>query len=43
MVEPKVSLNLLVPGAGILSSQECEKNPKKNYDEHKVLIYVKEK
>lgn len=44
MVEPKVSLSLLVPGAGMLSSQECEKNPKESYDEHKVLInYTKGK
>jgi hypothetical protein len=44
MVEPKVSLNLLVPGAGRLSSQECEKNPKESYDEHKMLLkYTKGK
>lgn len=38
MIEPKISLNLLVPGAGMLSSQECEKKPKENYDVHKVHI-----
>ena len=38
MVEPKVSLSLLVPGAGMMSSQECEKNPKESYNEHKMLI-----
>ena len=44
MVEPKISLSLLVPGAGMLSSQECEKKPKENYNEHKVLInYTKGK
>lgn len=44
MVEPKVSLSLLVPGAGMMSSQECEKNPKESYDEHKMLIsYTKGK
>ena len=44
MVEPKVSLSLLVPGAGMLSSQECEKNPKESYNEEKVLIsYTKGK
>lgn len=44
MVEPKVSLSLLVPGAGMLSSQECEKNPKESYNEHKLLIsYTKGK
>lgn len=38
MVEPKVSLSLLVPGAGMMSSQECEKNSKDSYNEHKMLI-----
>lgn len=38
MVEPKISLSLLVQGAGILSSQECEKNPKESYNEQKMLI-----
>ena len=44
MVEPKISLSLLVPGAGMLSSQECEKNPQESYNEHKMLIkYTKGK
>lgn len=44
MVEPKISLSLLVQGAGMLSSQECEKNPKESYNEHKMLIsYTKGK
>lgn len=38
MVEPKISLSLLVQGAGMLSSQECEKKPKESYNEHKMLI-----
>lgn len=38
MVEPKISLSLLVPGAGMLSSQECEKNPQESYNEHKMPI-----
>jgi hypothetical protein len=38
MVEPKISLTLLVPGAGMLSSQVCEQNPKESYDEHKLLL-----
>lgn len=43
MAESKVSLSLLVPGIGLLSSQECKKNPGKSYNEHKVLIeFVKE-
>lgn len=38
MIEPKISLSLLVPGAGLLSSQECDKNSKESYNEHKMLI-----
>lgn len=38
MVEPKISLSLLVPGAIMLSSQECDKNPKESYDKHKMLV-----
>ncbi len=42
MVEYKISLSLLIPGADMLSPQECEKNPKDNYDNHKLLIsYIK--
>lgn len=40
MVEPKIRLSLLVPGAGMLSSQECEENPKESYDEHRLHINV---
>lgn len=44
MVEPKISLSLLVPGAGMLSSQVCEQNPKECYSEHKMLLsYTKGK
>lgn len=44
MVEPKISLSLLVPGACMLSSRECDKNPQENYNEHKVLVeYTKGK
>lgn len=44
MVEPKISLSLYVPGAILLSSQECDKNPKESYDEHKMLMeYTKGK
>ena len=38
MVEPKISLSLLVPGAVMLSSQECDKKPKESYDKHKMLV-----
>lgn len=44
MIEPKISLSLLIPGASMLSSQECDKNPKENYDENKlVFTYTKGK
>lgn len=45
MIETKLSLSLLVPGATMLSSQECEKNPpKESYDEQVMLItYTKGK
>ncbi len=36
--EPKISLSLLVLGASMLSTQECVKNPKASYNEHKVLV-----
>lgn len=38
MTELKVSLSFFVPGANMLSSQECDKNPKENYNEDKILI-----
>lgn len=40
MVEPKVSLSLLVPGATMLSPQESGKNPK-NYDIHRINVEYK--
>lgn len=38
MTELKVSLSFFVTGANMLSSQECDKNPKENYNEDKMLI-----
>lgn len=38
MVEPKVSLSLLVQGATMLSQQEAENKPQESYDEQKVII-----
>lgn len=38
MNDIKIRLSLVIPGATMLSSQECEQNPKENYDEHKVII-----
>lgn len=37
MTEIKVRLSLNVPGAQLLSEQECSENPKESYNEHKVL------
>lgn len=38
MSEIKVRLSMTVPGAGMLSSQECEKNPKESYNVSKLLV-----
>lgn len=38
MVEPKISLSLLVPGATMLSQQEAENKPKESYDYHKLSL-----
>lgn len=38
MSEIKVRLSITVPGAGMLSSQECEKNPKGSYNVTKLLV-----
>lgn len=44
MVEPKVSLSLLVPGAQRLSEQECSENPKYSYDDYTLTFsYTKGK
>lgn len=41
MIEPKVRLSFIVPGAELLSSQECDENPKENYNEHNVVVKYK--
>lgn len=38
MLEIKVRLSLSVPGAQLLSEQECSKNPKISYNDEKVII-----
>lgn len=38
MSETKVRLSMKVRGAQLLSSQECEKNPKKNYNTEAVTV-----
>lgn len=40
MIEPKVSLSLVIPGATMLSSRDCEKMPKdKAFDHFTVEVY----
>lgn len=38
MTEPKVVLSMLVPGAGLLTPEFCEKNPKESYNENKMIV-----
>lgn len=38
MIEPKVSLTMLVPGATMFSLQECSTNSKECYDTHKIML-----
>lgn len=38
MVDNKLSLTFILPGSIMMSSQECEKNPKKNYVTHKIMM-----
>ena len=37
-MEVKITLSLLVPGASLLTPEFCDKNPKENYNEDKMLI-----
>ena len=39
----KVRLSICVPGAQMLSSQECDKNPKDSYDTVRITINAREK
>lgn len=36
--EVKLRLSLVIPGATMLSSQECDKNPKENYEDSQVVL-----
>lgn len=38
MTEIKVRLSMNVPGAQMLSSQECDKNPRKNYNTEAITV-----
>lgn len=38
MTNPKLNLSLQVPGACMLSQQECCKNPKDSYDTTKMMV-----
>lgn len=43
MTEVKVRLSMSVPGAQMLSEQECSKNPKKSYNVDNMTLKVKTK
>lgn len=43
MSEPKVRLSMKVRGAQLLSSQECEKNPKVNYNKQTIVLNTNKK
>lgn len=38
MIDNKLSLTFILPGSTMMSSQECEKNPKKSYITHKIMM-----
>ena len=38
MIDNKLSLTFILPGSTMMSSQECEKNPKKNYMTHSIMM-----
>lgn len=38
MIDNKLSLTFVLPGSTLLSSQECEENPKENYDTFKITL-----
>lgn len=37
----KLSVTIVLPGSTMMSSQECDENPKENYNKHRVLLSVK--
>jgi hypothetical protein len=43
MSELKVRLNLVVPGANMLSRKECLENPENSYNSHKINLSYMEK
>ena len=38
MIDNKLSLTFILPGSVMMSTQECVKNPKKNYVTHKIMM-----
>lgn len=38
MIDNKLSLTFVLPGGTLVSSQECEKNPKESYITHKIMV-----
>lgn len=43
MIEPKVNLSLSIPGAIMLTQEECDKDPKKNYNIETITVKSKAK
>ena len=41
MSDIKLSVTITLPGSVMMSSQECEKNPKENYDRNFITLSVK--
>lgn len=43
MIETKVRLSMSIPGAQMLSEQECSENPKENYQQETITVKYKKK
>ena len=41
MIETKVRLSMSIPGAQMLSEQECSENPKENYQQETITVKYK--
>jgi len=40
MADAKLSVTIVLPGSIMMTSQECDKNPKENYDRHTMVLSV---
>lgn len=41
MTTIKLSVTIVLPGSTMMTSQECEQNPKDNYVSHKMMLSIK--